>query len=81
MKRVDRILSQRAIKGFESGFSAIHEFINKNNCNLGETIEAILEFITLEYTSEVMDKLKIGLNFDVCEGAKVVGRGVVTEII
>ncbi len=53
------------------------EFIGKDICYPGEKIQSLIQFAT----AHNILKITIGSNFEIREGDKVIGEGIVTEII
>ena len=59
-------------------FDAPQEFIDKEICNVGETVRVYLQTVN---PKNHMGKLFVGKYFEIREGIKVVGKGKITKII
>jgi len=58
-------------------WDAPQEFIDKEICNLGETVKVKMKTLSPEYHA---GKLSIKQDFEIREGAKTIGRGTITDI-
>ncbi|MDR0604218.1 MAG: hypothetical protein LBG80_07965 [Bacteroidales bacterium] len=54
------------------------EFINKDICNLGETIRVYIQTLSPDFH---VGKFFVGKNFEIREGEKIVGQGKITKVI
>ena len=54
------------------------EFIDKEICNLGESVKVFLQKLSPDYH---IGKLHIGQDFEIREGGNTIGRGKITKII
>jgi hypothetical protein len=59
-------------------WDAPQEFINKKECNLGETVKVFLQTTSPDFH---IGQFSIGQEFEIREGAKIVGRGRITKIL
>lgn len=61
-----------------NNWDACQTFINQERCYPGEEVDCYLTTLSPQYH---LHQFFIGKAFEIREGAKVVGRGVITEII
>ena len=59
-------------------WDAPQEFIDKEICNLGESVKVKMQTLSPDYH---IGKLSIGQEFEIREGAKTIGRGKITNLI
>lgn len=59
-------------------WDACQTFIEQNSCLLGETVDCYLTMASPQYH---LGKFYVGKEFEIREGAKIVGKGVITEIL
>jgi elongation factor Tu len=59
-------------------WGASHIYPDVEVANPGETVRAYLGFLSPE---EHLGKIKVGMEFEIREGARIVGKGVVTKIM
>lgn len=59
-------------------WDAAQEFIGTNTALLGEITDCYLQTLSPQYHQH---KFYIGKEFEIREGAKIVGRGIITEIL
>ena len=59
-------------------WDAPQEFIEKEICNLGETVKVHLQTISTDFH---VGQFLAGQKFEIREGAKIVGRGKITKIL
>ena len=62
----------------EKDWDAVQEFINKNICNVGETVKVYLQTLS---PNNYLGKLFIGKKFEIREGKKIVGIGKITKVL
>lgn len=58
--------------------SGQQKFIGKDKLYPGETTDAEIRILSVDYFKH---KLEAGMTFDFCEGARIIGTGVIKEII
>lgn len=61
----------------DNDYDAPQEFIGRDSCNLGETIDVKMKVVTPKLHKNSFFE---GKNFEIREGVKVVGKGVITKI-
>lgn len=59
-------------------WDACQNFINKDKCLPGENVDCYLITLSPQYH---IGKFYLGKEFEIREGSKVVGRGIITEIL
>jgi hypothetical protein len=62
----------------DNNWDAQQEFIDKDICNLGETIKVYIQTLSPNYH---VGKFFVGKNFEIREGSKMVGQGKITKVI
>lgn len=58
-------------------FDAMHQFIDKDWCQLGETVKVFLQTASPDFHA---GKFYVGKEFEIREGSKTVGKGKITNI-
>ena len=61
-----------------NNWDALQEFIDKKECNLGETVKVYLQTISPDFH---IGQFSVGQEFEIREGAKIVGRGKITKVM
>ena len=59
-------------------WDAPQQFIDKEICNLGETVKVYLQTLSTDFH---VGQFYVGKEFEIREGAKTVGRGKITKVI
>ena len=59
-------------------FDAIQQFIDKPGCQLGDTVKVFLQTASPEFHA---GQFYVGKEFEIREGSKIVGKGVITKIL
>lgn len=62
----------------ERDWDAAQEFIDTDWCVLGESIDCYLQTLSPQFHQQ---KFFVGKEFEIREGARIVGRGIITEIL
>ena len=61
-----------------NNWDASHEYPDVDAVNPGDTVRAYIGFLS---PREHVGRVRVGLDFEIREGARVVGKGVVTKIL
>ena len=62
----------------DKDWDAPQEFIDKEFCNLGESVKVKMQTLSPDYH---IGQLFVGQNFEIREGDKIVGKGKISKII
>jgi translation elongation factor EF-Tu-like GTPase len=59
-------------------WDAIQEYPDGGRAEPGQTVRALLSFVRPQYHR---GRVYPGMAFEICEGARVIGRGIVTRVL